>query len=176
VKPKHHWALDLPAQLRRDGVLVDCFIIERKHLFVKKAAAHIDNTSRYEESVIATSVGIALRDAREGSPIVGHCLLGPSGEIAGMRAARQLQAHGFVVTVGDMVLLSGSEVGMVRACVATDGNDLGVIVNALSVVRSSSRFKLGHLVDELVVWRAEDLQQCIAWRAVAGGMYEVVHQ
>jgi len=176
MKPKHHWAFDLPDQLRRDGVLVDCFIIERQHLFVKKSAAHIDNLKTYEESVIATSVGLALRDAREDSSIVGHRLMGPSREIPGMRAARQLEAHGFVLTVGDMVLLSGSEVGMVRACVATDGNDLGVIVNALSAVRSSSRFKLGHLVDELVIWRAEDLQQCIAWRAVAGGMYEVVHQ
>jgi hypothetical protein len=91
-----------------------------------------------------------------------------------------LQAHivglRYAPTVGDMVLLSGSEVGMVRACVATDGNELGVIVNTLSVVRSSSRFKLGHLADEPIVWRAEDLLQCIAWRAVAGGMYEVVHQ
>ena len=72
MKPKHHWAMDLPDQLRRDGVLVDCFIIERQHLFVKKSAAHIINVSKYEESVIATAVGVALRDARDGQSIVGH--------------------------------------------------------------------------------------------------------
>jgi hypothetical protein len=40
VKPKHHWLLDLAAQIRRDGLVVDAFVIERQHLLVKGVAEH----------------------------------------------------------------------------------------------------------------------------------------
>ena len=35
VKPKHHWQLDVPRQLSRDGLVLDAFIVERIHLQVK---------------------------------------------------------------------------------------------------------------------------------------------
>ena len=53
IRPKHHWVLDVPAQLRRDGLVLDSFIIERIHLQVKSVAEHIRNTSCYERSVLA---------------------------------------------------------------------------------------------------------------------------
>ncbi len=33
LKPKHHWLLDIPSQLRRDGMILDAFVIERQHLW-----------------------------------------------------------------------------------------------------------------------------------------------
>ena len=36
VKPKHHWQLDWPSFLERDGQVLDMFIIERLHLRVKR--------------------------------------------------------------------------------------------------------------------------------------------
>ena len=54
VKPKHHWLMDIPAQLRKDGLMLDAFVIERQHLFVKAVAEKVDNTSRYEGSVLAS--------------------------------------------------------------------------------------------------------------------------
>lgn len=53
IKPKHHWAMDLPAQLRRDRCVLDAFIIERIHLQVKGIAEHVKNTQVYERSVMA---------------------------------------------------------------------------------------------------------------------------
>lgn len=53
LRPKHHWVMDVPAQLRRDGLVLDSFIIERIHLQVKSIAEHIRNTSCYERSVLA---------------------------------------------------------------------------------------------------------------------------
>ena len=29
TKPKHHWLVDVPAQLRRDGMMLDAFVIKR---------------------------------------------------------------------------------------------------------------------------------------------------
>lgn len=40
ILPKHHWMLDIPAQLVRDGLIADAFVIERQHLTVKVCARH----------------------------------------------------------------------------------------------------------------------------------------
>ncbi len=36
IKPKHNWLLDVPSQLRRDGMMLNAFVIERKRLMVKR--------------------------------------------------------------------------------------------------------------------------------------------
>lgn len=48
VKPKHHWAQDLGAQLARDATVLDAFVIERQHLMVKRICEYVENTSQYE--------------------------------------------------------------------------------------------------------------------------------
>eukprot|EP00974_Lingulodinium_polyedra_P045137 4329648-Lingulodinium_polyedra.AAC.1 len=35
VKPTHHWLLDIPAQLHRDGPVLDAFVVERTRVVVK---------------------------------------------------------------------------------------------------------------------------------------------
>jgi hypothetical protein len=37
-KPKHHWQLDVPEQIGRDGLVLDAFVVERMHLVVKSVA------------------------------------------------------------------------------------------------------------------------------------------
>jgi hypothetical protein len=175
IKPKHHWALDVPDQLVRDGVLVDAFIIERRHLFIKHAAEPVDNTSNYEESVIAASTGLALSEARKAAPVVPHGLIGARKKLSGMDCSRQLEAYGFSITIGDVVANAGAKWGIVRACVADD-NGLGVIVNEMLVVAASPRSKQGSFRDELQVWRARDLQLCVAWRCLPDGKVEVLHR
>ncbi len=34
-KPKHHWLLNVPAQIAKDNVVLDAFVIERQHVLVK---------------------------------------------------------------------------------------------------------------------------------------------
>jgi hypothetical protein len=116
IKPKHHWALDVPDQLVRDGVLVDAFIIERRHLFIKHTAEPVDNTSNYEKTVIAASTGLALSEARKAAPVVPHGLVGARKKLSGMDCSRQLEAYGFSITIGDVVanaVLSGASSGLV---------------------------------------------------------------
>ena len=50
--PKHHFAILLPEQFARDGVLTDCFVIERSHLLPRSVANDIDNTITFEKSAI----------------------------------------------------------------------------------------------------------------------------
>ena len=73
VRPKHHWMLDIADQICRDGLLLDCFVIERKHLHVKAVAEHVRNTSVFERSVLAGVTNVQLQRAKEASEV---CLRG----------------------------------------------------------------------------------------------------
>ena len=53
VRPKHHWLLDCPPQVARDGCVLDTFVVERIHLQCRRIAEHTKNTSRFERSVLA---------------------------------------------------------------------------------------------------------------------------
>ena len=63
VKPKHHWQLDVPRQLARDGMVLDAFVIERRHLDVKAVAEKVKNTSNYEASVLSSLSTVQWRQA-----------------------------------------------------------------------------------------------------------------
>jgi len=43
VKPKHHFAFHIPLQLERDGMILDTFVLERKHQPIKQCAQHVKN-------------------------------------------------------------------------------------------------------------------------------------
>ena len=65
VRPKHHWVLDIPDQILQDGLLLDSFVIERKHLHVKAIAEHVKNTHVFERSVLAGVTNVHMQRARE---------------------------------------------------------------------------------------------------------------
>ena len=52
TKTKPHWLLHIPHQLARDGMILDAFVGERSNLVAKRAAAEVDNTSKFEKSVV----------------------------------------------------------------------------------------------------------------------------
>ena len=56
AKPKHHFLVHIPAQVARDGLLLDCFVLERKHQMLKACCNWIDNTCSFEKSTLARAV------------------------------------------------------------------------------------------------------------------------
>jgi len=70
MRPKHHWIMDIPAQLRRDGCVLDMFIIERLHLQVKAIAENVRNTIVFERSVLA---GVSNLQAQRLATSFGDC-------------------------------------------------------------------------------------------------------
>lgn len=54
LRPKHHYALHIGSQCRRDGMLLDCFVLERKHISIKKFCNHCDNGqgAHFERNVL----------------------------------------------------------------------------------------------------------------------------
>ena len=65
IKPKTHWAMDIPDQLRRDGMVLDAFSLERLHLRAKRIAEQAKNTTRFEETAIAGLILSHLQSLRE---------------------------------------------------------------------------------------------------------------
>ena len=90
IKPKHHWMMDIPAQLVRDQCVIDAFIIERTHLVVKGIADNVRNTSCFEQSVLSGVTTRAFENAavaKAGDGLVGRCA--PSARLPRCACCRQ---------------------------------------------------------------------------------------
>lgn len=114
-KPKMHYALHLPAQIARDGMVLDCFAVERAHLLPKAVSEAIKNTSSFEKSVIARTVGSRLRSLRDAdnfeetrlleerlAPSLVGVLSGPAPHLAA-----EADLCGLVLASGDFVFFDG---------------------------------------------------------------------
>ena len=110
MKPKHHWLLHLPSQLRRDGVLLDTFPLERLHRKVKTYAENCRAAEHYERSIVANCF-LAHCRSFEQTPAVDGLLppILPWGELSLSRASastKMLFSH-LQLVAGDFVFLDG---------------------------------------------------------------------
>ena len=64
IKPKHHWQMHIPKQIARDGLVLDAFVIERKHLSIKRVAEPITNTTVFEHSLMSAVVHSQIQAAK----------------------------------------------------------------------------------------------------------------
>ena len=60
VKPKDHYTHHLAGQVKKDGILVDAFVGERKNGTVKRLAEDLKNTSCFEKSLLMRVAGTQL--------------------------------------------------------------------------------------------------------------------
>ena len=119
MKPKHHWLLHLPSQLRRDGVLVDTFPLERLHRKVKTYAENCRAAEHYERSIVANCF-LAHCRSFEQTPAVDGLLppILPWGELSLHRASastKMLFSH-LQLVAGDFVFLDGHLVEVQMFC------------------------------------------------------------
>jgi hypothetical protein len=164
LKPKHHWMLDLGPQVRRDRMILDAFVVERQHLLVKAVAENIRNTSQYEESLMSSMITVQIKTVRElhlSDELIGRTSLLEG--MPGVLVADKMAIHSFTVTV-DEVVLRGHEAGVVVAC-AREGVELFCFVAPMDklaqVTEQAAKFRR---TSTLAVWRAVDVQHCIAWK------------
>lgn len=177
VRPKHHWMLDVPAQLRRDGLVLDAFVIERTHLQVKAIAQHVKNTTSYERSVLAGLLTVAFRQDAE--PLATARLVGRTATLPGffprVLVADRLEVFGFGVAVDDVVL-RGHAAALVTACAEQDGEHFLVVAPlelAETITRSASMFRQ---TAAQTVWPATEVVQALAWRVRPDGSILVVRR
>lgn len=169
LKPKHHWLLDVPGQLRRDGMVLDAFVIERQHLLVKGVAEHIRNLSDFEGSLCSSVLTLQLQEGDDDALFDG--LIGPTSSLDGfprVRVANKLTCGCMVVRVGDFICRA-ADTGAAVAC-ALEGAVLLVIVAVAVKVRDVTPTAVAvRRTDRLAVWLAGEVRQCVGWRPDVDG-------
>ena len=173
IRPKVHWMLDIPAQLKRDRLIIDAFVIERQHLLVKRVSEHIKNLSQFEDSVLASVLVAQLHEAKE--LVVGDQLVGRTTPLDGCRdamVANKLAIHSVEYSVDDVVA-RGSDVGVIIAC-AIEAGVLYALVSPFVLVdhvsRNTSKFSR---TPGLAVWLAADIQHVLAWMHGRGSVFVI---
>jgi hypothetical protein len=175
IKPKHHWMMDIPRQLVRDGCVLDAFVIERSHLVVKGIATHIDNTHTYERSVLSGVTTLAFKasdDKLAGVDGLMGRTMGLPG-FPGVLASKKLRIFGTEIAMDDFVS-QGEAVGIVFACALEVGELLLLVDVMRSVGLNLSHTSTYAPVGERSVWRANSVSRCLAWKAHPDGTFKVV--
>ena len=175
LKPKHHWLLDIPAQLRRDGMVLDAFVIERQHLMVKGVAEHVRNTADYEVSVCSSVLSLQLQETDDDALFDG--LIGRTSRLEGFPkavVANSLTCGCTVIRVGELITRS-PDAGFVVAC-ALEGTALFVIVavtvKVADVTPTAVRLRR---TEQLAFWRADEVRATLGWRPEADGTMLLLH-
>ena len=161
MKPKHHWMFDVADQFDIDELVFDQFIIERLHLAVKEHAERIDNTIRYERSVLSgvinSQIGALKRLGKDCCLTDKHVLPFPGYDHAHL--ADHMDMLGMHIAVGDFVMHQQSVVGQVCGCVEELG-DMFVIVEPMELVHSSAYYRgTWRKKTALQLWRAAEVEQ-----------------
>ncbi len=166
IRPKHHWLLDIPMQIARDGVVIDAFVVERQHLLVKGVADNVRNTTSFERSVTAGTLNASFERAKEAT--CGDYLLGARGPLPGCRGvlvADRMTVFGFDVVVGDVVSRGQADAGIVAGCYQEGDGTLGALVETtLTRRRLSLHSSLVARSGTVQAWASTGLNLCLAWR------------
>ena len=173
IKPKHHWMMDIPAQLVRDQCVLDAFIIERTHLLVKGIADHIDNTRCFEQSLLSGVTTQAFEYAavaEAGDCLVGRCA--PLPGLPGVRVADKLSVLNIEVSVDD-IIVRGADAGVVVACALEGGRLLVVVDLKVQTSNRSNHTAVFQLAGQHDVWSASDVGHCLAWYNQPDGSFVV---
>ena len=167
-----HWTWDVIRQIRKQGIVLDAYIIERLHLRAKATADPVENTSTYERSVLRKLVHCHFEDFQFNE--LGS-LVGPCGELPGFPGvilADKATFCGMHMSVGE-IIFRGDSVGRVAACVEEEGTIL-VVVEALDRMddRNLPNSVRVRRTGRTAVWKITDVQPAEAWYRDGG--YEVV--
>jgi len=146
IKPKWHHMLHIPDNMKELGVLLSCFVTERKHRIVKNAACHVFR--HYEHTVLADLVNRQAQDFADGKVLQRWNMLNPKTihiekGVAMQKAAVASLPCGEVRT-GDLVALRGRRVGRLIAFWSDSaGEDAEIAAQFVEYRLSSVRGPIG---------------------------------
>jgi hypothetical protein len=188
VRPKHHWALHVGQQIRRDSCVLDTFIVERLHLRTKRVAEFVSNTTAFEASTLAGVLNVQMQAVSEMTSLSG--LVGRTAPVSvdGVPAtcADALEHESWSLRCKDLVARDGF-VGKVIACLATGqpassstsssssssspsfsaspANALLVVVEVYSFLSkvSTHATKFRRDAKRTALWKVSELEQVVAW-------------
>jgi hypothetical protein len=176
IKPKHHWIFDIALQLVDCEFVLDAFLIEKEHLLARECANPIENTSRFEESVLARMLHAQVQTLNNLGP--QDSLMSPKVAYPGFANAfmsDNLTIDGVTYSVGDFVFLNTLP-GRVLSCIE-EGAELFVIVDVFRLVARISNESADYVCQGCRgVWdaRARSLRMALAWRKARAGVFTIL--
>lgn len=182
-KPKMHYALHLPTQIARDRMVLDCFAVERAHLLPKAVSEAIHNTSSFEKSVIARTVGSRLRSLRDADDFEEVRLLEerPASSLAGVLRGRapylaaEADFCGLFLSAGDFVFLDG--LAMVLSGIGRDDEGFFLLGQLATESRRHSRAAAEWRIEQessLAFVAGKRVRRAHAWCTQASGLLLVL--
>ena len=177
IRPKHHYSLHLPSQILKHKMLLDTFVLERKHRLYKTHATEIDRLTHFERAVLQASIAEQLY--KEENAFATN-LQGPTTQrpefaaatgVAAATVANRMRIGLVTITVDDMLTCDYRCAMEVKACVQVDG-DLNLMVHCFEFVRTEGFAKVWRRVSaELVMFDpAEGFLQQDYWSFDADGL------
>ena len=157
-RPKNHYWYHTGSQWEEDGLVLDCWVHERKHQAIKAAADHVHNTRAFESSVLSGVLNNTFAELRD---VATDALEGPQSwcpQIApNAMVAKQARARGIVISSGDLMHLGHM---MVEVCLCVSmGDARRVVARPLALCERltphASRWSLGEalvLIDIVDGW------------------------
>lgn len=136
VLPKHHYTMHIPEQIKRHGIVLDCFACERKNKLPKEVAEHYRvaaNTPRVELSIVANMNLLQLEDM-DRLPSAGQ-VYEPSERVGEFVVAKKARLHFGAVEAGQAFLANDS-CYILQACVTNDAPGLVLLAKTYSFVTS----------------------------------------
>ena len=128
MHPKFHWSLHVSHELRRFGVLLTCWVHERKHRMAKRYASDVLRAQGYEKTVIAEvtcqhlsamhpadcfSTDVGLVNPRRGTTAMRTFFQRQFGTLGdeGLSTASRIRVSRYEICHrGDLVLLKNMEI------------------------------------------------------------------
>ena len=165
LRPKHHWAIDLPEQILLCDRVLDMFIIERIHLRIKRVAEHCKNTTRWEYSVLSASLLRQQEILKEIEDFSGGLegRKAPWPNSQGIMVGDRISYLSNHISNGDIVFRRDA-CGVVLACIA-ESCDLYIAVGLLQHVADISPHcsKRKDIDAAVLVWPVVEVELAIAW-------------
>lgn len=186
ARPKHHMLLHLPLQIARDGLLLSCFALERKHLDTKASVTHSKSKQSIEETALSRCLNHQVRKLK--APGWATHLVGPTRpfpELAEPLGATHVHISGGMRWRG--VTIKSQAVGFLDA----NHSVLVLVVGCLQIDQRwallGRRAALQRMEEYWSTWRVEEQVGHIALddarcflptahhRFLPGGLIEVLH-
>ena len=177
LKPKHHWAMDLPEQLLRDDAIFDAFALERLHLRAKRIAQNVRNCGSNMEIAILEGV-LAQQIQKINAGDLANGLRGREeilADFADTVTAPGLHWNGLLVSSGDLIF-EGGILGEVVAAARRRGQPPYIIVQLLEhVERVTPHCSTWRSTDEVAMFFSiSSLRFPQMWKHEEGGVVRVV--
>ena len=182
VLPKHHFTMHFPQQVARDGVLTDCFVVERSHLLPKNIADAIDNSTNYEKSAIQRLLlarMVSLESFERGGLTGKDVVICPHFSRA-LGADAVLAAGGYFdgihIQRGDVLQVDGYTFSLSAVCKSGERYFfVGLLFDLLRSLTSSSSVWCRQDGLHVLEWSGQRLRRSHAWSQRADGTWLTLH-